>query len=318
VKKLIYNTQGTGISHRQISRLENTQPGPGTYLGADMDGHPLGDEIMLLEGMDDLAENQLAGLGYVGSGNYKSRAYDMNEFSLSSASLSVARRSGRDFDPHALGAGGASHPRGRKSGRDFNPYGLGRVGREVSRSTTARNARPDRFISPNFYPLGQAPTWNPQAKPETFFQAAYDGNTESYEHWSQTPRPGSWLNGLSDAASDRRIAIGTADAAKALCLAGCGIADMAAADRRRCRSACEGLHATAMATINAALPAGTTGPTSTAQAELIEAKLRALEQGADQAQSGQIPDEGMSTTTMVLIGGAALLGVGLIVVLARR
>ena len=334
MKRFIYNTQGTGISHEQIRRLERTQPGAGTYIGADMsDGHPLGDEIMLLEGIDDLADNPLAGLGFVGSGNYVSRGYDMSEFSTSMHELPAERRAGRDFNPFGLGS---SPARGR-AGRDFNPYGLGqstleRRRREVSRFGARKRARPDLFIGPSFLPFGGerleslstgAETYPGTPGPETFFASAHAGNTEPYERWEGTPRPGSWLNGLGDVASDRATAMAIANAGKEFCMLPCTAADISTQERATCRGACNAAYATAVVAITAGYGAPGSGapPPSPAAAAAIQAKLDALQAEADARHEdpGQPPVAGgMSTTTMVLIGGAALLGVGLIVVLATR
>ncbi len=209
MRKFIYNTQGTGISHEQIRRLENTQPGPGTYLEGDVNGHPLGDEIMLLDGLDDTHEMEaLEGLGYVRAGNYRSRGYDMDGFSLSESALAAVprnRRAGRDYQPWGLGmppaiehrrpsqmqnraradlrtlrprsGGGRSHPGGRRARRDFQPWGLG------TQPVEYRDTPP----------------------PQTFFQAhdlearLESFNGEPYEKWADTPSPATWFSGLGQA-----------------------------------------------------------------------------------------------------------------------
>lgn len=202
MRRFIFNTQGTGISHEQIRRLENTQPGSGTYLESDMSGHPLGDEIMLLDGLEDAMHDMesLEALGYVGAGNYRSRAGEMDGFAVS---LPRDRRAEREFAPWGLGrvvtptdrggarrataielrrpsqlpnrakmdlrplrpgsGGGRSHPGGRRMRRDFGPWGLGQAPdteAEVSPYTVAKLNRPDLFIGPRFYPLEDLPTPN--------------------------------------------------------------------------------------------------------------------------------------------------------------
>jgi hypothetical protein len=276
MKRFVYNTQGTGISHRQIDRLERTQPGSGTYLGSDMSSHPLGDEIMLLDGFSD--PDALQGMGYVGSGNYKT--IDYNAFSVSPVS-------------------------------------------RPSAGAPSQRRRADLYVGPNFYPFDGAETYPDTPAPATFFNGArLETLGQSYEHWSQTPKPGTWLNGLGDAAGDRRAAVAAATVSRDFCRLGCNAAEMAFEDRRRCNAACDGLYSAAMAIIDGALPPGGSTPADPEQASLIEAKLRSLERGAEQAAAGEDvtgeeEETGMSTTTMALIG-AGVLGVGLIAVLALR
>lgn len=221
MRRFIFNTQGTGISHEQIRRLENTQPGAGTYLESDMSGHPLGDEIMLLDGLHDDME-ALQGLGYVGAGNYRSRAVDMNGFALSAADLAASppstRRAGRDFRPWGLGApirpsqhpnraradlrtlrpgaGGRSHPTGRRGMRDFRPWGLGESA-EVSPYTVDKLTRPDLFIGPNFYPLeGEANAGATLRARRDFRPWGLGAGEEEYAN--PLPGPGTYLQGFAE------------------------------------------------------------------------------------------------------------------------
>lgn len=377
MRRFIYNTQGAGISHEQIRRLENTQPGSGTYLEGDMNS--LGDEIMLLDGMDDMHEAEaLQGLGYVGAGNYQSRAgYDMDGFALSEASLATlgpqiinlparmrpnrARADLRTLKPRV---GGRSHPAGRRARRDFAPRGLSQrpeVARAaVSPYTVDKISRPDLFIGPNFYPLEDIPTpsvrragrdfepWGLGAvgpveyrntpPPQSFFQAFDAGarlealDQEPYDRWADTPSPSSWfqggVDGLGDAASDRRMALSVATNLANLCRSGCDFAHASASqttEKARCRAGCDAALAAATTTINAALPAGTSGPTTPDASAAIQSKLDALAAAQAAAEAGADPgaayraeaDEGMSTQTMLLIGGGVL-ALGLIAVLALR
>lgn len=330
MRRFIYNTEGTGISHEQIRRLENTQPGAGTYLGEAMHGH-LGDEIMLLEGLDGEDADALAGLGFVGQGNYVTRSYDMSGFSV-------------------------SMPRSRRSGRDFRPYGLGAPEVEDEDIRT----RPDAFIGPNFYPLEGSPTpserrtgrdfqpyglgFGPATdrtqavryvgipKVETFFNGArLETANLASEDWSdedggyqmyRTPSVGTWLNGLGDAQQDRARALATAQSVLSLCRSACqiGYAQVAqSADRRRCEGGCDAAYAAAEVAINAAIPAGSSGTTSPEQMNIINAKIAALQERARQAEQGNTPpvESGMSTNTKLLIG-AGVVGLGLVAIIALR
>ena len=343
MKRFIYNTQGTGVSHEQIRRLENTQPGSGTYLESDMSGHPLGDEIMLLDGLDGAEDmDGLQGLGFVGAGNYRSRGYDMAGFSVSMEALPRHRRASRDFDPWGLGAaGGSSHPGGRRLGRDFQPYGLGES--EAPSYAVDKLNRPDLFIGPDFYPLEDIPTPNVMRAgrdyqpwglgsspveysntppPQSFFQGygeRLESFGESYERWADTPSPGTWFQGLGNVDSDRRTALSVAENIKNLCRSGCDIADMPFDDRRRCKAGCDAVYSAAAAAINAAMPQGG-GETTPEQQALVDAKIAQLREAQTTAESGQIPETGdpeMSTGTMVMIG-IGVVGIGLLAFVALR
>lgn len=418
MKRFIFNTEGTGISHEQIRRLEDTQPGSGTYLESDMSGHPLGDEIMLLDGLEDMTDvGALEALGYVGSGNYRSRAVDMNGFSMGAAELAAVprkRRANRDFEPWGLGqmqaerggrpivipnvgsrkvalpairarargvvtpsdvvagrpsqmanrtkadlrrlrtgAGGRSHPAGRRLRKDFQPWGLGDAA--VSPYTAEKGARPDLFIGPNYLPFQDLPTPNVMRAGREFepwglgTQPVEYGNTpppqsflygfaepgvrmlalggESYEKWADTPDPGTWFDGLEDAAADRRAALAIAGSTRDACRSACGLirernATETSAAQGRCRAGCDTAYNAAVTAINAALPPGTTGPASTADTDVINAKLDALARARAEAEAGQVPtgtseDEGLTTTQWLLIGGGVL-GLGALAIFALR
>jgi hypothetical protein len=375
MRRLIFNTQGTGISHEQVRRLENTQPGPGAYLEGNM---PLGDEIMLLDGLDDT--EGLEGLGFVRAGNYRSRGYDMSGFALSASDLSAVpsqRRAGRDFEPWGLGGpasielrrpsahpnraradlrtlrprsgGGRSHPGGRRGGRDFNPWGLGEQA-QVSPYTVDKNSRPDLFIGPRFYPLeavprqrragrdfepwglGEGPVeYSNTPPPEAFFQEFAMGERleslggDSYERWADTPPPGTWLDGFGDAAADRRQALQIARSTANIAGAACGLLRGAnpaatARDQAACRAGVATALAAAELAINSAIPPGTSGPVTPEQQAVINAKLDNLQRMQEEAEAGRIPtpeDDGMSTTTMLMIGGGVL-AVGLLAIVALK
>lgn len=285
MRSMIFDTQGTGFYKGAVAQMMAQKEL--TFLdglgGAGGRSGGLGDEIMLLAGLDDL------GAAYPhGFDDGPARTYTMP---------TSDRSTNYDFQtgPMDIGLNGA------------------RLGPAINELA---DGWPRQGAKPNFRYSGLAgPGWPSQGAEPSF---RYSGLGRVRRPIRPNRYRYSGLDALGGAREDATaIAASTRDA----CTAGCSALTDAGA-RAACNAACGIAYTIAASAINAAYPAGTpTGapPTGGCDAACIEAKLNAI--AAASADHGGAPvtppvatDDGISTNTLI-IGGivvAGLLGAFLI------
>jgi len=296
-RQMIFDTQGTGFDTRFIREMAE-QPEIG-YLGGGLGGG-LGDEVMLLEGLDDLGEQYPRGYSagpasrytmpttdpathYDFAGSVESRG--VGESRLGSPIGSAVR--GGWPAPSGVGALGAD-PWKRTSGYRYT--GLKGLGRADYRYT-GLGAQRER----------QGGAW---ARSQGYKYTGLRGlGKVDYRY-----------TGLGDAASDRASALAVATTVRDIGLAACGALTDAGA-QSGCRAGVNGAFLVAQTAINAA----TTGPSATGtsttaptcDAACIQNKLDQIARSQTTQSAAVVPpgtyrEPPADNTQMYVIGGIAV------------
>lgn len=261
---MIFDTQGTGFYKRAARQMMAQKEIP--YLSGG-----LGDEIMLLEGLDDLAAAYPHGYDDGPARTYTMPTMDRGTlYDFSTGAVEVGLSGSR------LGAPLAANQNAWRQDDSFRYTGLGaQPGWPAQQSRYAK--RRYRFTGPK---LGQV-----------------NINRGRYAYTG--------LNALGDAQSDARMAMLTANGIKTAGLLVCNALNTEA-DKRTCRSGVESAFEMSRAAIVAAFgtdgttpaPGGSTGPTPAEQAAIDAA----LNRQAD--RSGVDRPIETEDNTMLYVGGA--------------
>lgn len=295
-REMIFDTAGTGFDRNAIREMME-QP-EAVYLDG-LKGNGLGDEIMLLEGLDDVAPH-----GY-------SDGPAMN-FTLPTGDPWTDYNFQEGVDLSGLSADQLGAPVQRSgwpvaSGKeDYRYTGLGRA--DYRYTGLGRAQWPVNPLAGAPWPVNQLaggrPGWPTKGKP-------------SYRY-TGLDRVDYRYTGLGDAASDARTATAIANSALSLCRVPCNLLSTPT-ERNTCNAGCQAAYDAAVAAITAAYPVTTPGAPVTAtpmDEAAIRAKLDRIA-GAGTATTTPppaAPSSGVDTNTL-LIGGlvvAGLIGVALV------